>query len=472
MKKVRNHHQILLVQKLIPKNSKRLLFFLFTFLIFSFDVSAWIPEPLVAQSINNKVIETDRLLGAIKTEIGSLYANVDLQGFTISQKADSLPKNCQSLSSVSFQLHLIIAKLNNKFEFFNEYIKKCLTAHHNKLAAMMDLATTSVKNLDDLDKRIKQYNLSKSEKQKIEGIYKKKHSKVQLYHQKMLKIFIQQTNTWYDSKSRHQKFIESRNILKELENAPPGVFSDLIRIIVYLKQNNTSFAKRVIKGIVRNHFDKRIFEINRSIFQDVNERSQLQKSFVIFLKIVRNEIKDKMLTKIFMTYWNNSSLISSSEEFVDEFFVDWSVSEINTVMKSYNYGSPLTGFWFLAMAKKDKKQAEDLLASVMTVDYIKKIDDDLMWVFYHYFPKDETRQKVVLDVLKKKAKSNSNHIKYLLIRMVDKYESNHGLKKIAKINNEKFFTGLLREGLAIELSIFRSIKMKKANNDLLWWMVL
>ncbi len=349
--------------------------------------------------------------------------------------------NCINAKEYIDKLSIIISQKNRK----NQNWKKC--------SKFMDSNLISVLNSINTNNNI-------TDKKGVKNIFLKAYN-------------IIKNNDLKTSSSKFNFANSIYNLSKEVKG--DFFLFNLLRLISAIIIKNKTLGRRIMELFIQQGPYIKFFD--NFFFEDIPYDKQTEFLNYVF-KITTSFYKDDMILKMFITKIHSivSSTVSSSISKNYSFY--WSLSDIRKVIKSYTYGKPYIGFWFMLLSTRvTGKEINKYLESILSQSYLEKIPYYNLWIFLHYFPED--KYKILAKRIVDSYKSNNRYLQYIALRLLDNNKLRLEVKKIksplskAKYYvNKVFFSSLLKEveGKKRLFVLYNLIRLRDYNPKYLLWL--
>ncbi len=372
-------------------------------------------------------------------------------GFTFEKIEVQLPDACVKNLDFESKLLILLSQRIERSTQTEKYISKCKEF----------LGDDFLFQLNVKDDYFKKSNLFKEKIAEFSSYPNLKNRQTELAN-----FFIQVINA---DKDDVKKRIE---ILKNIQDKPPGLFKYLLELSVAIDTNNQAWAKKMVKKIINMEPQELLF---KRALESVELQLKVRDGIKQFLKKFNANFRDKMLNEMLNNQMENLFPFEKFKDDLPFWSFEWSLSEKRNFLNSRNYGSPFIGFWFLELiSATHEAEVMQFLKEVLDKENVKKYGRSFPWIFTFY-PINDFQNDVVL-IFRDLWQSEESYKQYLVLELLENPKFKELIsKEIPELGRPIFqlqrtlFLNMLRKGENLNFSIYQLLKLGDRSEELLWW---
>lgn len=281
----------------------------------------------------------------------------------------------------------------------------------------------------------------------------------------------------YDDMEKPELYFMAQSLHNKLLDSPYEFIKKLGLVVLAIRSDNEAWAQKELDDFLNFHPARISFEIHRDLFSSKWSRERFEKLMLDIGMVVGNFLKKKNPLKvdIFMTIMDESLSSRTFKSLSSNYQTQWSLSRLRESFSSGQKVSSFPSFWYSQLSHRTSRgQVEVFIDSLFDEKNKDQLDFESLWVFTESMPSDESKRKVIRDIVTSH-KSNDPYYRFIALELIE----HEAFKRLLTEKRQRWdrpifqlkrsvYQELFWESAAPELMLFFLLELGDYNNDYLW----
>lgn len=361
---------------------------------------------------------------------------------------------------------------NESVSQWESFLKRCRVFMKKEYKILFELVETN--EWDRLDELLEQEEISLARQKHIKDVLAQKKQSQVVEIWESIEEFIQIERS-KEEKSKY--YLKARKLQSRLEQSPYIFSRSLGLIVLAIKTNNFSWAKKELYNFLNFHPMRFTFEIHRGHFHSDWNTKRFEKLILdIGLEISTFFKKTHPLeVDIFMTLMQESFNSRTFNSLSSKYQTQWSLTRLREAISSGHNISAYPSFWYAQLSHRTSRgQVDSFINSLFKEEAFDSLGLEALWIFTETMPSHEEKRKKIQNLIFSHS-MNDPYLEYVVLHLAE----NEAFKRLlsesenvwSKPNfqlKRSLFRELFWNDINPELMIFHLLSLGDYNSDYLW----